>query len=78
MNDVVKPFQKDQPTIAECWRWIKGLLYDFINLKKTNVKLESAVEKSNLLKRELNLQISKLKSIDGSRSRAQKSARIPP
>lgn len=26
-----KPFAKEVPSIAECWRWLKGLLYDFIN-----------------------------------------------
>jgi len=25
--------------LADCWRWIKGLLYDFINLKKVQSKL---------------------------------------
>ena len=33
-----KPFAKDIPSIAECWRWLKGLLYDFINLKKETLK----------------------------------------
>lgn len=28
------------PSIADCWRWLKGLLHDFINLKKENVRLE--------------------------------------
>ena len=39
----VKPFLKEQPSIAECWRWLKGLLYDFINLKKASYQLESEV-----------------------------------
>ena len=24
------------PSLADCWRWLKGLLYDFINLKHHN------------------------------------------
>lgn len=35
------------PCIADCWRWIKGLLYDFINLKKYNTKLEKQYSKLN-------------------------------
>ena len=23
-----------QPSLADCWRWLKGLLFDFINMKK--------------------------------------------
>jgi hypothetical protein len=22
------------PTLAECWKWMKGLLYDFVTLKE--------------------------------------------
>ena len=25
---------KEHVSLSECWRWIKGLLYDFISLKK--------------------------------------------
>jgi len=46
-----QPFFKEQPSIAECWRWLKGLLYDFINLKKASYKLEADVEKSQTLNR---------------------------
>ena len=30
---------KELPPLSDCWRWIKGLLYDFIQLKKENHKL---------------------------------------
>lgn len=53
------PFMGSQPSIAECWRWLKGLLYDFINLKKESYKLEKNIEKANNLNKELNLQIAK-------------------
>jgi len=35
------------PSLAECWRWIKGLLYDFINLKKQQDKKDRLVAKAN-------------------------------
>lgn len=35
------------PCIADCWRWIKGLLYDFINLKKYNTKIEAKLTALN-------------------------------
>jgi hypothetical protein len=28
------------PSIADCWRWVKGLLHDFISLKKHTAKIE--------------------------------------
>ena len=76
-----QPFLKEQPSIAECWRWLKGLLYDFINLKKASYKLEADVEKSQTLNRQLNLQIAKARSSDAraalSGARGQKSSRGP-
>ena len=46
-NGSEKPFAKDIPSIAECWRWMKGLLYDFINLKKETFKTKGQLEKTN-------------------------------
>jgi hypothetical protein len=43
---------------------LKGLLYDFINLKKASYKLEADVEKSETLNRQLNHQIAKTRSTD--------------
>lgn len=33
----------EYPSIAECWKWLKGLLYDFINMKKHNEDLKMAL-----------------------------------
>jgi hypothetical protein len=30
---------KSTPSVADCWRWLKGLLYDFIQIKNKNDKL---------------------------------------
>ena len=40
----IQNFSKDQkslpiPSLADCWRWLKGLLYDFISLKRQCKKL---------------------------------------
>lgn len=48
-----KPFAKDIPSIAECWRWLKGLLYDFINLKKESLKTQGNLEKTAQINKQL-------------------------
>lgn len=55
-----KPFAKDIPSIAECWRWMKGLLYDFINLKKDSFKMQAQIEKTNQLNKQLKYQMQKM------------------
>jgi len=47
--------KKNLPSLADCWRWVKGLLYDFINLKKSQGKHDKAVEKANELINSLKL-----------------------
>ena len=37
------------PSLADCWRWLKGLLYDFISLKRTCKKLEKSNENADKL-----------------------------
>lgn len=37
ISSSIQGFSKDKvaiPSLADCWRWLKGLLYDFISLKK--------------------------------------------
>ena len=47
--------KKALPSLAECWRWLKGLLYDFINLKKGHGKHDKALDKANELIKSLKL-----------------------
>ena len=35
------------PSLADCWRWLKGLLFDFISLKKMQGKKDKLVAKAN-------------------------------
>lgn len=42
---MVKEVEGKTHSIAECWKWQKGLLVDFISLKKENSKIESLLEK---------------------------------
>ena len=30
--------KKSLPSLADSWRWLKGLLYDFVSLKKDHAK----------------------------------------
>ena len=46
---MVKEVEGKTHSIAECWKWQKGLLVDFISLKKENSKIESLLEKQNKL-----------------------------
>ena len=32
--------------MADCWRWVKGLLYDFVKLKQTSQKNTEALKKA--------------------------------
>ena len=48
----IQGFSKEQkmvvpPSLADCWRWLKGLLYDFISLKRQCKKLEKGNEKAD-------------------------------
>jgi hypothetical protein len=40
-------YKAPTPSLAECWKWMKGLLYDFVNLKESSSKLEFKLEKAN-------------------------------
>jgi hypothetical protein len=43
----IQGFSKEHiPSLADCWRWLKGLLYDFITLKRQCKKLEKSNEAS--------------------------------
>jgi len=33
VKDVEGKQEEEQVSLAECWKWLKGLLYDFICLK---------------------------------------------
>jgi|VirMetMinimDraft_7_1064189.scaffolds.fasta_scaffold463135_1 hypothetical protein len=35
---------RETPSLSDCWKWLKGLLYDFINLKKQNAYLEEMLK----------------------------------
>jgi hypothetical protein len=37
---MVKEVEGKTQSLAECWRWLKGLLIDFIELKKENKRIE--------------------------------------
>ena len=43
----IDKFTSPIPSLADCWRWLKGLLYDFISLKRDNSKLEKDYGQSN-------------------------------
>ena len=48
------------PSLADCWRWLKGLLYDFISLKRQCKKLEKSNEKADKLIDSLTLRLERL------------------
>ena len=35
---------KALPSIADCWRWLKGLLYDFIQIKNNAEYLKNQLD----------------------------------
>ena len=39
--------KKKTSSLADSWRWVKGLLYDFIALKKENAKNVKCLEQAN-------------------------------
>ena len=41
--------KKNLPSLADSWRWLKGLLYDFVSLKKENTKNLQNLGKANHL-----------------------------
>ena len=42
-------YKAPTPSLAECWKWMKGLLYDFVNLKESATRLEIKLDKANEL-----------------------------
>jgi hypothetical protein len=46
---MVKEVEGKTQSLAECWRWLKGLLIDFIELKKENKRIEQLLGKQNTL-----------------------------
>ena len=46
---MVKEVEGKTQSLAECWRWLKGLLIDFIQLKKSNERTEELLDKQNTL-----------------------------
>jgi hypothetical protein len=42
---MVKEVEGKTQSLAECWRWLKGLLIDFMELKKENKRIEELLDK---------------------------------
>ena len=38
-----------QPSLADCWRWLKGLLYDFVKLQKEMVHNKGVLKNADAL-----------------------------
>ena len=52
MMKLVKDVEGKKPEhLKDCWRWIRGLLQDFINLKKSNTDQMRIINKMELLLR---------------------------
>ena len=48
------------PSLAECWKWMKGLLFDFVSLKELSTRQETKIKKANQVIESLNVKIDRL------------------